>query len=134
MTNNHAAFVPIVRVTPALALARRHTLVFQRLLNPTNKEHLALAREGMFPNPQHTPSPASQRMIHEFVASSVRQKLAPPKRTIAFGTSRMFGTTMPKTTVHKYRQPMFAKSEVGFSGKQNVSAPAVDFIPAQEAD
>jgi hypothetical protein len=46
----------------------------------------------------------------------------------------MFGTAMPKATVHKDRQPMFAKCEVGFAGERNVSAPAIDFVLAKEAD
>jgi len=46
----------------------------------------------------------------------------------------MFGTAMPKTAVHKDRQPIFAKGEVGFAGQRNLSAPAIYFVPAQETD
>jgi hypothetical protein len=69
----------------------------------------------MFPNPQHTPPQSSQSLSHEFVAFPVCGKLAPPEETIAFGLPGMVWAAMPETTIHKNRQSMIPKCEVGFS-------------------
>jgi hypothetical protein len=39
---------------------------------------------------------------------------------------------MPKTTIHKNRQTLFAEREIRVSGERQVSPPTMDFVPTQE--
>jgi len=69
------------------------------------------------PYPQHPPPGASQGARHQGIAPFVVAEFLPPERRIVFGLGRVFGATVPETTVHENGEPLPGKDKIRSHGE-----------------
>ena len=86
----------------------------------------------VLPNPDHSPTFFSQRLIHLEVSGLVLREFLLPEGPVICRHIGMFLTTVPEASIHKDHDAGLAKSEVWFSEKRLMPAPTDDFMCAQK--
>ena len=82
----------------------------------------------MLPDADDPPAGLAQKPEHFFIPLHIPRNLLPPECRIALRLGRMPGAPVPETAIHKNRNAIRAKHEIGFAIQRMIPPPAGDFM------
>ena len=94
----------------------------------------ALRGERAFPYADHAPAGFAQRARHLAAALRIARELGLPKGAVVRRFRPMPWAAVPKATVHKHRDALAAKDELGLSENRRIPPPAGDAVLAPPAN
>jgi hypothetical protein len=96
------------------------------------EEGMAAGGEVVFPDAEDAPAAGAEFAGDEAVAGGVGGEFFAPEGGVVFGLGGVFGTAVPKATVHKYGEAELGEDEVGFAEDRLMASPAGDAVSAEQ--
>ena len=104
----------------------------QKPFHPPNQSRFAFRRQFMLPNAKHAPARSAEGSIYQNVTGFGSAQLLSPESAVGCRLCGVERTAVPETAVHKHRQPLLPKDEVGLSEEGLMPPPTGQAAAAQQ--